>query len=685
MILKGDIMKNLLVLVLILFAILASGYEWVNLLDDDSDTYHVYNSVEDGNIYFSTSQGVKVFSKNEINIYSYGGLGALGVAENENDRFVIFGSGSYSDGLYTLDDSGNIELVDWYFEPNFLDKGIYTNNLYFSSQNNFQINLDNEWHTPAEFYAKNITDITESPSYQFVTSDQGFYHKLAGESGLFANRQNFGTIQSNEINEASGLVASRSNPGVLWTHNDSGGGNVLYAMNELGQHLGIYTINDATNRDWEDIAIGNNPTTAVPELYLADTGDNQLSNALKYIYIIPEPEVSPTQNPTAVELTLSHTISFVYPNNENYDSETLLFDQRYSKFYIITKRHTGDTENHEMIFSLDYILSETTQVATYEGDVELPIDELVNQGATGGDISPDGNFILIKNYQNMYMWERKNLSIPQALSHPYIEVPYIMEPQGEAVAWRYDGNGYFTLSEELGNIPAVLYFYSKKGWRKASHLPFKKSEYNSNNGNLYGIINDGENHGFWTSSDLGVTWEQINNYPNYSDITVDTNGIIFLSHYPTVIPEDWERISSYYNGSFSDFSTGLEDKIVNKLIKNTLLDMSTVFACTNSGVYYLEDYESVSNDPHEIEPSPFLTTYPNPFQSQITITSSKGKITSGKIYNLKGQLISNINSEIKKGTEKLVWKPDHSIPNGIYFIKVKTSEASYTSKVLKIN
>ena len=678
-------MKNILIVVLMLFTINSYSYEWVNLLDDASNTSHVYSSFSNGNIYYSTSEGVRVFANGEDNLYSYSGLEALGVAENTNDRFVIFGSGSYSDGLYTLDDYGNIDLVDWYINPKFLNTGIYTQNIYFSSDNNFQINQANEWQIPAEFYAKEVTDVTESASYQFAATNEGFYHKLTGDTGLFANRQNFGTVQSNEINEASGLVASRNNPGVLWTHNDSGGGNVLYAMNELGQHLGIYTINGATNRDWEDIAIGKNPATGQAVIFIADTGDNQLSNDIKYIYIVPEPEVSPTQTPTAVELTASHTISFVYPNSENYDSETLIFDQRSQNFYIITKRHSGDTAYNDKIFSLNYNLTEETQVATYVGIVEIPVDELVNQGATGGDISPDGNFILIKNYQNMYMWERKNMSIPQALSQPYLQVPYIMEAQGEAVAWRYDNNGYFTVSEEYGNTPSILYFYSKKGWRKASPFPVKKSEYNSHDGNLYGIINEDENSGFWFSSDLGISWEQINNYPNYSDIAVDSAGTIFLSHYPTAVPEDWERITGYYNGSFFDFSSGLENKIVNRLCNNSLLDMSTVLACTNSGVYYLQDFQAVSIDHNEIETAPFLITYPNPFGQEVTISSSKGKMTSGKVYNLKGQLIDDFSTSQKKGNEELVWKPNSSIPNGIYFIKIQTSEESFTSKVLKIN
>ena len=37
-------------------------------------------------------------------------------------------------------------------------------------------------------------------------------------------------VERRELKEASGVVASRSNPGWLWTHNDSGGGSFLYAI-----------------------------------------------------------------------------------------------------------------------------------------------------------------------------------------------------------------------------------------------------------------------------------------------------------------------------------------------------------------------------------------------------------------------------------------------------------------------
>ena len=47
----------------------------------------------------------------------------------------------------------------------------------------------------------------------------------------FGDRQDCGLIEYDPIDEASGIAASRKNPNVLWTHNDSGDGPLLYALN----------------------------------------------------------------------------------------------------------------------------------------------------------------------------------------------------------------------------------------------------------------------------------------------------------------------------------------------------------------------------------------------------------------------------------------------------------------------
>src|ERR1700741_3966146 len=66
-------------------------------------------------------------------------------------------------------------------------------------------------------------------------------------------------IKEKSISESSGLVASRTTPGVYWTHNDSGDGPFIYAFDTRGNSRGIFRVTGAQARDWEDIAIGPGP------------------------------------------------------------------------------------------------------------------------------------------------------------------------------------------------------------------------------------------------------------------------------------------------------------------------------------------------------------------------------------------------------------------------------------------
>src|SRR6476660_5572022 len=77
-----------------------------------------------------------------------------------------------------------------------------------------------------------------------------------------------GNIQNTAVTEASGIVASRLNHNVLWTHNDSLNPNQLFAMTTAGVDLGTYTVTGTFNLDWEDIAIGPGPTAGVQYLYI---------------------------------------------------------------------------------------------------------------------------------------------------------------------------------------------------------------------------------------------------------------------------------------------------------------------------------------------------------------------------------------------------------------------------------
>ena len=65
-----------------------------------------------------------------------------------------------------------------------------------------------------------------------------------------------GRVNDRRIKEASGLVASRKNKGVLWTHNDSGDRARVFAIStEDGHVLHELSVRGAGARDWEDLAL----------------------------------------------------------------------------------------------------------------------------------------------------------------------------------------------------------------------------------------------------------------------------------------------------------------------------------------------------------------------------------------------------------------------------------------------
>ena len=274
----------------------------------------------------------------------------------------------------------------------------------------------------------------------------------------FGNQVDLGLIENDEIDEASGIVASRKNNNVFWLHNDSGNENVIYAINSSGNNLGIYTISGITNRDWEDITIGPGPDPDEDYIYLGDIGDNNLQYEEKYIYRFIEPDVSEFQDPVFDVISNVETITFQYPENILYDAETLMSDPVTGDLYVVTKRYGG---NVDYVFRAAYPQSTETTI-TLEEVAQLTIPDFLGYGATGGDISSSGLEILIKTYSDVYYWSRKlDDNLWEAFDDEPLMEPYSQEPQGEAICWKADAMGYYTVSEEYMEVPAHLYLYPR--------------------------------------------------------------------------------------------------------------------------------------------------------------------------------------------------------------------------------
>jgi hypothetical protein len=266
-----------------------------------------------------------------------------------------------------------------------------------------------------------------------------------------------GTVASPDIDEASGLAASRMTPGLLWAHNDSGDSARVFALTAQGALRGVYSLPTVRTNDWEDIAIGPKPGAAGDFLYLGDMGDNmgRRSEGI-VIHRVPEPPVSLQGQASASEATLKGLESFRlrYPDGPR-DAETLLVDPKTGELVIVTK----------VMFGAPRIYYAGPKLATesmLSGGEPLDFDKAgIDDGlfATSGDVSPDGRFVIVRGYGNAYLWQRDPARpLHEAFSGRACRVPVASEPQGEAVAFAADGSGYFTLSEKKEQ---PIYFFSR--------------------------------------------------------------------------------------------------------------------------------------------------------------------------------------------------------------------------------
>src|SRR5215211_5740952 len=178
-----------------------------------------------------------------------------------------------------------------------------------------------------------------------------------------------GKIDNPRITESSGVVASRQHTNVLWTHNDGGKKETLFAISREGKTVAEFRIAGAKFEDWEDIAADNEG-----HLFLADTGDNNSKRKNVSVYQVSEPD--PALSSGTARVAKEWRLQF--PKGP-VDCESLFVYQ--TNGYLVTKV-TKDRKAEIYSFALG--VAGSTQ--TLEFLARLSIDSPV----TGADIAPNG-------------------------------------------------------------------------------------------------------------------------------------------------------------------------------------------------------------------------------------------------------------------------------------------------------
>ena len=262
---------------------------------------------------------------------------------------------------------------------------------------------------------------------------------------LFTDGHSLGQIDQ-RLKEASGLVTSIINPGLLWTLNDSGNPAEVFLIDDHARIQLVCKLVNVRNRDWEDIAIGGGPEKGKNYLYVADIGDNQAQFDLKYIYRFEEPLWSKAKEQL---ITRIDTLVLRMPDGPR-DAETLLIDPLTNDLFIISKR-----EQFVGLYHAPYPFASDTLLLNKV--LTIPMTQIVS-----GCISADGQEVLLKDYDHIHYWKRSEKeSLAQLLARKPIELPYVREPQGEAIGWSRDGTAFYTLSESTKEKNADLIVYRR--------------------------------------------------------------------------------------------------------------------------------------------------------------------------------------------------------------------------------
>jgi hypothetical protein len=261
-----------------------------------------------------------------------------------------------------------------------------------------------------------------------------FTVRIPKVAGSAAGVRQVAEIQAREIDESSGLVASRQYRGVFYTHND-GGDATLYAIGADGGLVGRFAL-DVETEDWEDVAADD-----AGHLYVADSGDNDANRGSIQVRRVAEPDVAVGGTVDEGTLAVDRTWNLRFPGGA-VDCESLVVVG--GQGYVITKRRDGGpAEVYRFPLKASKRERVLERVATL--GIRTPV--------TGADVSADGGRLAVVSEGGLYLYAIDgDVSAAGRVTPSVLAVP---GTQIEAVAFRRDGGLLLTAeSREVYEVGA---------------------------------------------------------------------------------------------------------------------------------------------------------------------------------------------------------------------------------------
>lgn len=255
--------------------------------------------------------------------------------------------------------------------------------------------------------------------------------------------------------ETSGIAVSHRTPGMIWTHNDSGGEPVLFALNADGSLRGQVRVEGVTNYDWEELASFELDGKAW--LLAADIGDNFAARKSCVLHLIAEPDAATLSPGQELLLRPAYSINYIYEDGAR-DAESLAVDVKERMIYVLSKR-----EDTPRLYRLPLapapaaqpvaarflgLVPHLPQPTALQRNVRMPTQGFLGW-PTAMDFSHDGTLALVLVYEQPLLFPRAaGETWAEALAREPIKLTPHQFPQAEAACFTPDDRAILVGSEK---------------------------------------------------------------------------------------------------------------------------------------------------------------------------------------------------------------------------------------------
>ena len=262
-----------------------------------------------------------------------------------------------------------------------------------------------------------------------------------------------------DLVENSGAAMSRTQPGVLFTINDSGNDPMLFALDTTGADRGAWRVQRATNVDWESIAVGpcDSREAGVECIYIGDTGDNVELLREHTIYRVSEPVAG---RPGSEGRVRAEALRYRYDDGPH-DVEAMYVAPDGAMF-LMTKRPRADGDGKlrpAFVFRIPATAWQSSGVATANRVDSVPIvpGTAIGRLITDAALAPDGRHLAVRTYAEVYVFSSDSSGgrIDDAIAPTVCNVFPLGERQGEGITW-VDASGRLLLTSEGTGVPMIV-------------------------------------------------------------------------------------------------------------------------------------------------------------------------------------------------------------------------------------